>query len=102
MTTYRNSGNEQVVFRDDSGKRLIEPGQTFVLNGAQHAAHVETLAGVAVAPDPEPIAPDATVEQLRAAADELNIPVPRGARKAELQAAVTAVAGVAEPDGEPV
>jgi hypothetical protein len=101
VTTYRNTGKSEVVFRDDSPeKRFIAPGETFTLVGSQHAPVVEALEGVEAVADPEPIAPDATVEELRAAADKLNIRVPANAKKAELREAVVAVTG--EVEGEPV
>lgn len=88
MTTYRS--DKGLVFRDDAGKHHVQPGETFQLVGDQHAPVVEGLGAVEV-PTPEPPPPDATVEELRAAAEALGVPVPAKARKADLRAAVDAV-----------
>lgn len=103
MTVYRS--DKGLVFRDDAGKHFIEPGETFVLTGEQHAPVVEALGAVEVTP-PKPVPQDATLEELRAAADRYGIPVPANARKADLRAAVDAVTigdGPAAPvEGSPV
>ena len=104
MTVYRNTGGEVVAFRDDAGKHVVQPGETFTVVGAQHEAHVQTLGGVRSAATPEPVSADATVEELRAVAGKLGIQVPANARKDELRAAVVAVTGeaaaVEDEDGE--
>lgn len=46
MSTLRNAGTEPVAFRDDAGKHIIPPGETFDVVGAQHLAHVRSLPGV--------------------------------------------------------
>lgn len=100
---YRNDTDQPVAFRDDAGKRILDPGEAFALTGAQHAPLAESVGLVRVA-DIEPVAPDATVADLREAAADAGVKVPAKASKAELREAVVAVAGEApaEPEGEPV
>jgi hypothetical protein len=100
MTVYRNAGTEDVLFRDDSpDKRRIAPGQTFTVQGRQHETLVRTLPGVEVAPDPEPVADDATLADLQEQADALGVK-PASRRKADVRAAVVAVAGAAPSDDD--
>jgi hypothetical protein len=87
MATFRNSGSESIAFRDDAGKHIVDAGETFTVIGDQHVPHVETLTVRAVE-QPEPLPADATVEELRERARELGIPLPSGARKADIEAAL--------------
>jgi hypothetical protein len=94
MSIWKNTGAEPVAFRDDAGKRIVEPGGTFVLAGDQHAPLAETM-GLARQPDPEPVAPDANLDELQAQAEALGVK-PASRRKADVRAAVVAVTGEAE------
>lgn len=49
MATVRNSGTEPVWFRDDTGKRRLDPGASVEVTGDQHLAHVLSLPDVEVA-----------------------------------------------------
>ncbi len=91
MASYRNTSGSRLAFRDDSGKRFVAAGQEFSLVGDQHAAHVSRLPGVVEVQEPvaeTPAAPERTVVELRARADELGVAVSSDARKADLEAAV--------------
>jgi hypothetical protein len=65
MSMYRNAGTENVAFRDDTGKHIIAPGQTFEVAGDQHLPHVTSLAGV------EPDEDDADGGEPDGAVDEI-------------------------------
>lgn len=81
MTLYRNAGDAPLFFRDDApDKHEIAPGDTFTIQGDQHADRIAAMEGVV----------PATVAELRDRADDLGIKVPAKARKAELADAVAA------------
>jgi hypothetical protein len=95
---YKNSGSKDVPVRDDAGKRIVAPGESFVLTGDQHAPMVEALGLEAVTV--EPVAADASFDELTETARNLGVK-PASRRKDDVRAAVVAVTGE-EPAGEPV
>lgn len=75
MTLYRNAGDDALFFRDDApDKHEIAPGDTFTIQGDQHAERIAAMPGV------EP----ATVAELRARTEEMGLKMPAKARKSEL------------------
>jgi hypothetical protein len=52
----RNTTGAVLVFRDDSGKRWVQPGEDFDVAGAQHEPMVRALieGGTPAADDPAP------------------------------------------------
>lgn len=102
---YRNTSNQPIVFRDDRpDKQRVEPGGTFVVVGDQHLPLITSLHGVRPAAEPEPLAPDATVADLRARAAELGLRSTSRMSRAELEDAIAELApdSRAQPEGEPV
>lgn len=98
MSVYKNPTDAAIAFRDDAGKRLVEPGEAFALTGEQHAPLAEQT-GLVRQPDPEPVRSDATVSELTAIAADLGVK-PASRRKSDVRAAVVAVTGEAPAAAE--